>query len=165
MPRTKKPAGTAVDKRNGRQGVLTGEGTGLSWFDLPPRRPAWSPETRAALEALRRDPVTQVITEVDGPVILRWCDSIDRAARALRRADRKPVVLGGNGQATEHPSYITARSAIMTAEKCEVQLGIGAKNRAMLGLTVGQAQKSLAELNAALMGGGEEDADFDPRDS
>ena len=163
MPRTKKPAGQAVDRRNGRQAELSGPGNGLEWFVLPPRRPAWAPEAHAALAALREDPVSQVITPVDGPVLLRWLDSIDRAGRAMRRADRTPVVIGGNGQVTEHPSYQTARTAIATAEKCEVQLGVGAKNRAALGLTITAAQKSLEELNAMLIGGDTGDDDYDPR--
>lgn len=86
---------------------------------------------------------------------------MDRAARCFRRADRKPVVLGGNGQVTEHPSYATGAAAIRTAEKCEQLLGLGALNREKLGFTIASARKSLEDLNKAL---DDDDADdYDPR--
>ena len=148
MPRTRKPAGQAVDSRNGRRAELAlPEGGRLERFDLPPRRPAWTAESRRAWEGAWADPVCQAWTVGDRPLLLRWIDAMDRAARALRRADRKPVVLGGNMQVTEHPSYQTAKAQLAVAERCEAQLGFGALNRARLGLTITQAQKSLDDLN------------------
>lgn len=148
MPRTKKPAGQAVSLRNGRRVELEAPaGVALGWFVLPERRPDWEPEVYQALAALRGDAVAQVITEVDGPVVLRWLDALDRAARAQRRADRSPVVKGSMGQPTEHPSYATAARYLAEAAKCEAQLGVGALNRAKLGLTVTQARRSLDDLN------------------
>ena len=160
MPRTKKPAGTAVDRRNGRRADLEVAGGGLARFDLPSRRPAWLAEVREAWDVAWADPIVRAWTAGDRPILLRWIDALDRAARALHRADRKPVVLGSTGQVVEHPSYATAARAIATAEKCEAQLGFGALNRERLGFTIGQARKSLAEMNAAFMGeGGDVDAD------
>lgn len=161
MPRTAKPAGQAVDRRNGRRAELAlPEGGRLERFELPPRRPAWLAESRAIWEGAWADPVCQAWTVGDRPLLLRWIDAVDRAARALRRGDRKPVVVGGNGQITEHPSYGTAKAQLATAERCEAQLGFGALNRAKLGLTITQAQKSLDDLNSALLEGGGDD---DPR--
>lgn len=151
MPRTKKPAGQAVDQRNGRRAELALTGAGqLERFDLPPRRPAWLAESRAAWEGAWADPISQAWTTGDRPILLRWIDAVDRAARSLHRADRKPVVLGGNMQVTEHPSYGTAARSIATAEKCEQQLGFGALNREKLGFTIATARKSLADLNREL---------------
>ena len=151
MPRTKKPAGQAVDKRNGRRYEIGAPGAAaLEWLVLPPRTPAWSASALSALDALRADPVAEVLSPVDEPVILRWLDCLDRAQRALRRADRRPLVVGGNGQLAEHPSYQTAKSALAEAAKCEAQIGVGALNRARLGLTLTTARRSLMELNAAL---------------
>jgi P27 family predicted phage terminase small subunit len=151
MPRTKKPAGQAVDSRNGRRAelVLTDAGQ-LQRFDLPPRRPAWLAESRAAWEGAWADPISQAWTAADRPILLRWIDAVDRAMRALRRGDRKPVVVGGNGQITEHPSYGTAARSVATAEKCEAQLGFGALNREKLGFTIATARKSLDDLNGEL---------------
>ena len=95
----------------------------------------------------------------DKPILLRWIDAVDRAVRALKRADRTPVVKGAYDQLTEHPSYATAARAIAVAEKCEAQLGFGALNRERLGFTIASARKSLLELNEAFMGGGDDDPD------
>jgi P27 family predicted phage terminase small subunit len=161
VPRTKKPAGAAVDRRNGRRTDLEVAAGGLERFALPFKRPAWHGETLEAWEAAWGDGVASMWTPADRPLLLRWADSIDRAARALRRADRHPVVIGGNAQVTEHPSYQTAKSALATAERCEAQLGFGALNRNRLGLTVAAAQKSLLDLNEAFMA--ESGAEDDPR--
>jgi hypothetical protein len=107
------------------------------------------------------DPIAQAWTAADRPILLRWIDAIDRATRCLRRADRKPIVLGGNMQVTEHPSYATAAKAIAIAERCEQQLGFGALNREKLGFTIASARKSLGDLNRELAGG--DDARDDPR--
>jgi len=161
MPRTKKAAGQAVDRRNGRRAELQLGGEGLARFELPLRRPAWLAEVREVWDVAWSDPICQAWTAGDRPILLRWIDSVDRAARALRRADRRPVVPGSTGQLTEHPSYATAARAIATAEKCEAQLGFGALNREKLGFTIGAARKSLLELNEAFMGEAADD-DADP---
>jgi hypothetical protein len=150
VPRTKKAPGQAVDQRNGRRAELVIGGAGqLERFELPPRRPAWLAESRAAWEGAWADPIHQAWTAGDRPLLLRWIDSVDRAMRCVRRADRRPVVLGGNAQVTEHPSYGTAARSVAVAEKCEQQLGFGALNRERLGFTIATARKSLAELNAS----------------
>ena len=163
MPRTKKPAGQAVDRRNGRRAELVVSDAGqLQRFELPSRRPAWLPDSRAAWDGAWSDPISQAWTAADRPLLLRWIDAVDRATRSLRRGDRKPVVVGGNGQITEHPSYGTAHRSIAVAEKCEAQLGFGALNREKLGFTIAAARKSLEELNAGLMEAmGDPDPDLD----
>lgn len=163
MPKTKKPAGTAVNPRNGRRLELAVTDAGrLERFELPPRRPPWSLETLDAWDGAWADPVCEAWTAGDRPILLRWADAIDRASRALRRGDRKPVVVGGNGQITEHPSYGTAKAERSTIEKCEQQLGFGALNRNRLGLTITSARQSLEDLNRSFVDGtNEPDPDFD----
>jgi P27 family predicted phage terminase small subunit len=147
MPRTKKAPGTAVDRRNGRRAEL--EGQALEKFSLPKRSSGepWRLETRKVWTALWADPVAQVLTPVDRPVLLRWADSIDRAARHLELGDADPVAKGSMGQAVESPHYGIADKAIKVAQACEAQLGVGALNRARLGLTITTARKSLEDLN------------------
>jgi len=165
MPRTKKAPGQAVDRRNGRRMVLDGDHrAALGWFVLPERRPAWPASVLSALEALRGDSVADLLTAVDGPVIVRWLDSLARAEVCMRRADRQPVVRGGNGQVTEHPSYGTAKAALAEVARCEAQLGVGALNRNKLGVTFAAAAKSLADLNREYgPEGGDDDDEPDPR--
>ena len=163
MPRTKKAAGQAVDSRNGRRLVLDGDvSAGLAYFSLPPRSPAFLASSVEAWEAVFTDPIAQAWTVADKPILLRWIDAVDRAVRALRRADRTPVVKGAYDQLTEHPSYATAARALAVAEKCEQQLGFGALNRERLGFTIASARKTMAEVNALYLEGGDDD-EPDPR--
>lgn len=145
MPRTKKPPGQAVDRRNGRRAEL--EGAPLQRFALPRRDPSWLLETKRAWAALWDDPVVQALSPVDRPVLLRWADALDRAVRSLRLADADPVATGSMGQPVENPLYGVADKAVRVAQACEAQLGVGALNRARLGLTITTARKSLEDLN------------------
>ena len=162
MPRTKKAAGTAVDRRNGRRTEVAA--SQLPKFALPKRTSGepWRLETRKAWSALWLDPVASALTPVDRPVLLRWADAVDRAAHSLERADANPIATGSMGQEVESPYYGIADKALRVAQACEAQLGVGALNRARLGIAILQERVSLADLNAKIMEGGGSD-DVDPR--
>jgi len=165
MPRTKKAAGTAVDKRNGRQMMIAG--SSLAKFALPKRTSGepWRLETKRAWAALWDDPVVSALTPVDRPVLLRWADAVDRAQRHLELGDADPIAKGSMGQAVESPHYGIADKAVKVAQACEAQLGVGALNRARLGIAILQERVSLADLNARVTGvvAGEVVDDDDPR--
>lgn len=150
MPRTKKPAGQAVSPRNGRRTEVAA--SSLAKFALPKRTSGepWRLETRKAWSALWSDPVATALTPVDRPVLLRWADSIDRAARSLELADAEPIATGSMGQEVESPYYGIADKAIRVAQACEAQLGVGALNRARLGIALVTERLSLDEMNARL---------------
>jgi P27 family predicted phage terminase small subunit len=158
VPRTKKPAGQAVDRRNGRRAELAAAAP-LAKFPLPRRVPAWLPETRKAWDALWEDPVSSLLSVADRPLLLRWVDALDRAGRTLAEADKRPTVKGSMGQPVENPLYGVADKALRVAMAIEAQVGVGALNRARLGLTFSAAQLSLADLNAAFMGEGDDEPD------
>jgi hypothetical protein len=164
LPRTKKPAGTAVDKRNGRRTEVAA--SSLAKFSLPKRTSGepWRLETRKAWSALWSDPVASALTPVDRPVLLRWADSIDRAARSLELADAEPISTGSMGQEVESPYYGIADKALKVAQACEAQLGVGALNRARLGIAIlTEARASLDELNARLRRPADAPKRADPR--
>ena len=46
-----------------------------------------------------------------------------------------------------NPLYKVAEMALATIERCEKQLGIGASNRASLGIAIASETKSLSDLN------------------
>lgn len=176
MPRTKKPPGTAVDPRNGRQAELPA--SSLAKFPLP-RRPLvkdpesgelrsdpWRLETRKAWSALWADPVARALTPVDRPVLLRWVDALDRAARHLELGDADPVVHGHAGQPVESPHYGIADKAIRVAQACEAQLGVGALHRARLGIAIvasAAERLSLDEMNARVRREDDKPRRADPR--
>lgn len=163
MPRTKKPAGAAVDQRNGRRTELAA--AAVARFELPDKPRGWSAEVRTAWEAFWCDPVAQALTEVDQVVLLRWADHLDRAVKQLRLADRKPLDVGSMGQAVTNPRFGVADQALKVVEKCEAQLGIGALNRARLGIAIVTERHSLAALNERYAQNGVPDdgEDDDPR--
>lgn len=161
MPRTKKPAGTAVDPRNGRRADLTvvrGDR-----FDPPE---GLCEETLTAWESYWSDGVASVQTPVDRAVLLRWAREMDRYLRLSAEADRQPSVRGSQGQPVENPLYGTAYKALAAVQACEKQMGMGALNRSALGIAVITERRSLADMNARY-GGGESErpalARADPR--
>lgn len=162
MPRTKKPAGTAVDHRNGRRAdlaVVAGQR-----FDPPE---GLCPEAYAAWDAYWEDRVAQVQTPVDRAVLLRWVSEMDRYLRLMAAADQEPVVRGSQGQPVENPMYGTAYKALAAVQACEKQMGMGALNRSALGIAVIAETKSLRDLNTRYGGGDDDDrrtlAAVDPR--
>lgn len=162
MPRTKKAPGTAVDRRNGRRTEILP--SSLRKFALPKRSAGepWRLETKRAWAALWDDPVASALTPVDRPVLLRWADAVDRASRSLELADADPIAKGSMGQAVESPHYGIADKALRVAQACEAQLGVGALNRARLGIAILAERASLEDLNARIMSSGGDDDD-DPR--
>lgn len=165
MPRTKKPAGQAVDKRNGRRADLTVASGFVVQPDLPDNLCA---EAQAQWVAYWADPAAQVQTAADRGVVLRWVDAVDRYLRTLGEADKKPLVEGSTGQLVENPLYKIADRALATVERAEKQLGIGALNRAGLGIAVIAEARSLADMNSRYGGGDGGDhrapaAEEDPR--
>ena len=89
MPRTKKPAGTAADPRNGRRADLTV--IGGARFDPPEH------VTGQALDAWNAywdDGVSQVQTPVDRAVLVRWVTELHRYLTLIAAADADPVVMG-----------------------------------------------------------------------
>jgi hypothetical protein len=164
MPRTKKAAGTAVDRRNGRQAELAPVAS-VARFDLPDRAGGWRGETMQAWAKFWADPVAAALTEVDEVVLLRWADHLNRAAELVALADLDPVAKGSMGQPVENPRYGIAARAMAVVEKCEAQLGIGALNRARLGIAIISEKAALEDVNRRYLQPPqlEEDED-DPRD-
>lgn len=164
MPRTKKAAGTAVDRRNGRRTEIAAAEQ-LAKFTLPKRLDGkpWSLETRKAWAAMWRDPVSSLLSVADRPVLLRWAGALHRAEHAYELADETPMVTGSQGQDVANPLYAMGDGQIAIAQRCEAQIGIGALHRARLGLTFTSAQRSLEELNAMLNDDRGDDDDDDAR--
>lgn len=158
MPRTKRPAGMTVDKRNGRKADLVPV-TGQR-FDAPD---GISDEASALWDAYWDDTVAGVATPVDRALLLRWITETDRYLRTVANADREPLVSGSTGQLVENPLYKIAYRALEVVERCEKQMGVGGLNRSHLGIAVITERRSLAEMNASYGGERAEIEQEDPR--
>ena len=126
------------------------------------------PEAVQQWDAYWESAAAGVQTPADRGVVLRWIDAVDRYLRTLGEADKRPLVKGSTGQQVVNPLYKIAQDALATVERAEKQLGIGALNRAGLGIAVIAEQRSLADMNSryggAVDGGTDEtQVEEDPR--
>jgi len=116
-------------------------------------------ESKQMWTALWLEPQAAHLTGAQKVVALRYIEAFDAWRRALEAVKREPTVAGSMGQPVANPliSWVTGREAEM--EKCERQLGIGLRNKADLGLTVGQAKLTAAQLNQMVRGNGGSNSD------
>jgi phage terminase small subunit len=151
LPRTKKPAGRAVDRRNGRQAELArvaGER-----FNPPD---GLCEQARQQWDLYWADPVAQVQTLADRHLLERWISNVDRYWRLIREADVEPLTRNSQGQVA-NPLYAVALKVESSVKADEAQLGIGPKNRAGLGIAVIAERRSLADMNSRYGGAGDHD--------
>ena len=160
MGRTRKPAGTTVDRRNGAKTDLSGLVSPLGRFAPPP---SLLPSSVDQWERYWADPVAAASQIVDAGLLCRWITAVDRYERTISEADAEPLTAGSTGQMVPNPLYRIASAAETTINYCEKQLGIGGLNRAGLGITVASAKKSLADMNARYGGDSARPAAVDPR--
>ena len=161
MPRPRKVAGTAVDKRNGQQ--VLGVVGGLKVEKFPPPRGLSTP-ARRAWDAFWEDRPAALVTPAAKVVLLRWIDALDRYLRSISAADEQPLVTGSQGQEVINPLNKIADQALATVHACEKQLGVGGLNASQLGLAAISEQRSLAQMNARYTDPGDEpEEEPDPR--
>lgn len=154
MPRPKKLFGQAVDKRNGERASLPA--VALARFPLPRRSDGldYDLRTRRMWKALFDDvPLSSVLSPVDRELVIRWAQAVDDHLKALATAREAPISTGSMGQEVESPHFKIAAQAMSVVEKCEAQIGIGALNRARLGIAILAEQASLADLASRFDGG------------
>ena len=162
MPRAKKPAGTAVDQRNGERAAPSA--VPLARFTLPRRSDGldYGLRTRRMWKALFDDgPLSSVLSPVDRELVIRWAQAVDDHLKALTSARANPISKGSMGQEVASPHFAIASQAMGVIVECERQIGIGALNRARLGIAILAERASLADLASRFdPGGGDE---LDPR--
>jgi P27 family predicted phage terminase small subunit len=160
VPRAKKPAGTAVDRRNGERSALPA--VALARFSLPRRSDGlkYDLRTQRMWRALWDDErLASVLSPVDRELVIRWAQSVDDWIKAVEAARESPISKGSMGQEVASPHYAIAAQALAAAERCEAQIGVGALNRARLGIAILAEQASLASLAGQFPGGGGDERD------
>lgn len=118
--------------------------------------------TQRVWEAFWTSPVANAIDRrSDLPRLERWICALDEYERARRQFRANRLVTGSTGQPVLNPlaSYMSSLEAQIRAT--ETDFGMTPMARLRLGIAVGEAARSLAELNAET---DDDDAtDFDPR--
>ena len=152
MPVARKPA----EKRQGRStkdlGILT-----IAPGQIPKPPTGIGKIARDAWNAYWGDVVAGAVREADGPLVLRWIQNLNRYQLLIAQADAEPIVAGSTGQKRANPVYDLAFKLESSIKADEAQLGIGPLNRLKLGLAIGEASRSLADLN---MEGDDDGDDF-----
>lgn len=161
MPRTKKPAGTAVDPRNGRRADLEEAGGEVLDVELPREREKYEPLALRAWDGYWSRAVASTVTEADLMIVYTWIDAYNDALAKRAEADKQPMVEGSMGQLVANPLYSVAHQQMTLAMQCARQLGIGARNRADLGIAIFTGQEKQRAAVQPDPDGGEDDGDDD----
>lgn len=161
VPRAKKLPGQAVDRRNGQQVALPA--VSLARFGLPKRSDGldYDLRTRRMWKSLWDDErLAAALSPVDRELVIRWAQSVDDWIKATAEGRKDPITEGRNDQPVASPWFAIAKQAMESVVECEKQIGIGALNRARLGIAILTEQKTLNDLNDGFPGGDDEP---DPR--
>jgi len=144
MPRPKKAAGTAVDKRNGIRPIdSVGTAKSVARYDPPRGINAYA---REVWEEFWRDRQALLLTPSAKVVLNRWIQAVSRYDHMIKMADREPL-LDGRETTIVNPRYRIAKDALATITDCEKQLGIGIMNATNLGMAALAEKTKLADLN------------------
>ena len=121
--------------------------------ELPAKPAGLLRETALQWAAFWASPLAiTTVPTTDAPAIVRLFrlrDERERMARVIRRAR---VVLGSQGQPRANPLYAQIASFDAEIRQLEDRFGLTPMARLKLGITLGDAARSLADLNAELDG-------------
>jgi len=86
----------------------------------------------------------------DLPVIQRLASLMDERERIFKQAKKDRLVVGSQGQVVLNPLYNALLKIDAEIRNLEDRIGLNPKARVSLGIQIGQAKKSLADLNSEL---------------
>ena len=133
----------------------------------PPAAPKhWYKKTRDAWSTFWRSELAQIVEpDTDGPAIERLFSLYDERERAYRGYQKARLVVGSQGQLVLNPLARMMTALDAEIRQLEDRLGLTPKSRLQLGITFGEAAKSLDAINRALAGDhGEEEEELDEED-
>lgn len=157
MPAPKKPAGT----QQGHRSLQLMTGAGVARLEIPAPPAGLEKASVALWNAYWESPPAAVALDVDKlGVAGRWIEAVDERRKALRGLRKARLVKGSTGQPTLNPLAAWIKSREDVIAKCEAELGLTPYARQRLGIAVGQAALTAAELNRMteeIADGGEDD--------
>lgn len=103
--------------------------------------------SREAWDAYWQSDVAQVAQEVDMPAIRRLFEAYDQYERAMKITKTALAVKGSTGQIRVNPVAEYAMKLDTQILRLENELGLTPMARQRLGIAVGQAQLTLAQIN------------------
>jgi len=86
----------------------------------------------------------------DLPVIQRLASLMDERERIFKQAKKDRLVVGSQGQVVLNPLYNALLKIDAEIRNLEDRIGLNPKARVSLGIQIGQAKKTLSDLNSEL---------------
>ena len=96
------------------------------------------------------DLASAIDTKSDQVAVYRLATLIDERERIYKLAKKDRLVVGSKGQVVLNPLYSAMLKIDAEIRQLEDRIGMNPKSRISLGIQLGQAKKTLADLNADL---------------
>ena len=157
-----KPPALQQGRHHKDLGVL--QGGALKAPDIPTPAPGtrWLKASRQWWANAWTESIAETWTSSDRPMVVRLLSLVETRERAYRGVAQGLLVKGSMGQLVLNPVARYMLSLDGEIRQLEDRLGLSPRSRLQLGVTMGDAHRSLASLTAA-MGEDDDDDDSDPR--
>ena len=96
------------------------------------------------------DLASAIDTKSDQSAVYRLATLIDERERVYKQAKKDRLVVGSQGQVVLNPLYSAMLKLDAEIRQLEDRIGMNPKSRVSLGIQIGQAKRTLADLNADL---------------
>lgn len=120
---------------------------------VPPAESGWLVRTREAWTTFWRDGIAKLTQAADAEPLRRLFCLYDARERTWRLFVKNPYVRGSKGQQVLNPMGTFSLTLDARIERLEQAFGITPKARLQLGITFGEAKKSLEDLARDASGG------------
>jgi P27 family predicted phage terminase small subunit len=155
MPRHPRPAALRANTERRDVGLVPIEGRRPV---APPPPPGLLVASKATWARFWSSPLAQIVVpDTDLSALTRLWSLYDERTRMYRAITRERVVRGSKGQPRANPLYAQMSALDSAIERLEDRFGLSPRARLTLGVILGDAARSLADLNADL----ESDEDLD----
>lgn len=163
MAANRKPEGERQDNAPSRALAtvtqITGGRTVASREHRP--TPGWLKPTKDAWDDFWEADIAQLLAPHHMPTVYRLFELRDAQARALRIYKKSPMVEGSMKQPVVNPAMSTVQALEKDIRALEDRLGLTPKAQANLGIKIGEARLTAAELNRMAEEEAEGDGDAD----
>jgi P27 family predicted phage terminase small subunit len=134
-------------------------------FLCPAPPPGLLKSSREHWEAFWRSPIAQAVeADADGYALQRWIEAVDERDRVRRVLKRSRLVEGSQGQPVLNPLATYLANLVREIALAETAFGMTPMSRLRLGIAIGQARMTAAELNRRIAKGAASDRDRDQVD-
>ncbi len=138
-------------QRRNERAVLSAVPIDLRPVNAPEPPAGLSVASRAAWGRLWASPLARAFAESDLPALERLFLLRNERDRSFRAAGRSRLVAGSQGQPVLSPLLGYVASLDAEIRQLEDRFGLSPRARLQLGVTLGEATRSLAELNRSFL--------------